>query len=95
MDRMLSRWIWATRATLDLAYDWREPPGIEIAGQRITFTSRADQKLKRVVAKLERDLPGEVARLDLRAQLDGAWRHGVGQARRPDARTSAMARGRG
>jgi hypothetical protein len=67
---------WQPRATLDLAYDWREPPGIEIAGQRITFTDRADEKLKRVVAKLERDLPAEIARLDLRTQLDGAWRHG-------------------
>ncbi|VXC96836.1 conserved hypothetical protein [Sphingomonas sp. 8AM] len=67
---------WQPRATLDLAYDWREPPGIEIAGQRITFTSRADQKLKRVVARLERDLPDEVAKLDLRTQLAGAWQHG-------------------
>ncbi len=67
---------WQPRATLDLAYDWREPPGIDIAGQRISFTSRADEKLKRVVAKLERDLPKEVAKLDLRTQLDGAWRHG-------------------
>ncbi len=67
---------WQPRATLDLAYDWREPPGIDIAGQRITFASRADEKLKRVVAKLERDLPTEVAKLDLRTQLDGAWRHG-------------------
>ncbi|MFK3890539.1 DUF4403 family protein [Sphingomonas sp. NPDC079357] len=67
---------WQPRAKLDLAYNWREPPGIEIAGQRITFTSRADEKLKRVVARLERDLPREVAKLDLRGQLDGAWRHG-------------------
>lgn len=67
---------WQPRATLDLAYDWREPPGIEIAGQRITFTSAADAKLKRVVARLERDLPTEIAKLDLRRQLNGAWRHG-------------------
>lgn len=67
---------WSPRATLDLAYDWREPPGIEIAGQRVTFTSRADQKLTRIVAKLERELPREVAKLELRRQLDGAWQHG-------------------
>lgn len=64
---------WQPRATLDIAYDWREPPGIDIAGQRITFTSRADEKLKRVVRRLERDLPKEVAKLDLRRQLGDVW----------------------
>lgn len=65
---------WQPTATLDIAYDWREPPGIEIAGQRITFTAKADQKLKGVIARLERDLPRELGKLDARAQLDEVWR---------------------
>ena len=64
---------WQPRATLDIAYDWREPPGIDIVGQRITFATRADEKLKGVVAKLERDLPREVARLNLRRELETVW----------------------
>ncbi|WP_375249572.1 DUF4403 family protein [Sphingomonas sp.] len=65
---------WRPTATLDLRYRWRQEPGIDIAGQRITFTSRADEKLAPVMAKLERDLPGELAKLDVRRQLDRIWR---------------------
>lgn len=64
---------WQPTATVDLDYDWREEPGIDIAGQRITFTSKADEKLKRVVADLERDLPRHLAKLGLRAQLADIW----------------------
>lgn len=67
---------WQPSAKVDIDYSWREPPGIDIVGQRITFVSKADEKLKGVVAKLERDLPKELSKLQLRRQLDGVWRKG-------------------
>jgi hypothetical protein len=65
---------WHPTAKVDIAYDWREPPGIDIAGQRVTFVGKADEKLRGVVARLERDLPKELAKIRLRRQLDGVWR---------------------
>lgn len=67
---------WRPSAKVDIAYDWREPPGIDFLGQRITFASRADAKLKGVIADLERTLPRELAKLRLRDRLDGVWRQG-------------------
>lgn len=67
---------WQPSATLDIAYDWREEPGVDIAGQRVTFTSRADARLKGIVRKLERDLPRQLAKLHLRDQLDQLWAQG-------------------
>ncbi|MEZ0496567.1 DUF4403 family protein [Sphingomonas sp. IW22] len=64
------------RATVDLSYDWREPPGVDFLGQRITFTDRADERLRPIVARLERELPRELARLDTRAQVERIWRAG-------------------
>ena len=65
---------WQPTAKVDIAYDWREPPGVTILGQRITFARRADAQLQRVIAQLERDLPKELAKLDLRRRLGGVWR---------------------
>lgn len=65
---------WQPIAKVDLAYDWTEPPGVDLLGKRITFTHRADEKLKGVVAQLERDLPRELAKLRLRQQLEGVWK---------------------
>ena len=67
---------WNPVAKVDIAYDWTEPPGIDFLGQRIRFAQKADAKLKGVIAKLERDLPRELAKMNVRAQLDGAWRQG-------------------
>lgn len=67
---------WRTTASVDIGYDWRDPPGIELLGRRITFVSRADEKLKGVIARLEQDLPRELSKLHLRQRLDGAWRRG-------------------
>jgi hypothetical protein len=65
---------WRPTAKISIAYDWREPPGINIIGQRIEFTSRADEKLHGVIAKLERDLPQELEKLKLRRHLEAVWR---------------------
>jgi len=65
---------WKPRAALDIAYDWTNEPGIDFMGQRITFTSKADAKLRGVVARLERTLPAELDKLHLERQIDKAWR---------------------
>ncbi|MBB3692923.1 DUF4403 family protein [Sphingomonas sp. BK580] len=67
---------WQPTAKLDIAYDWREEPGVDVAGQRVTFTSRADAKLRGIVGKLERDLPRQLAKLHLRDQLAQLWPQG-------------------
>jgi len=67
---------WQPTAKLDIAYDWREEPGVDVAGQRVTFTSRADAKLKGIVHQLEGDLPRQLAKLHLRDQLAQLWPQG-------------------
>ncbi len=65
---------WRPTAKVDIAYDWREPPGVTILGQRVTFARRADARLHGVIAQLERDLPRELAKLEVRRRLDAVWR---------------------
>ncbi len=65
---------WRATAKVQLAYDWTDPPGIDLLGKRITFTDKADERLRPIVAELERTLPTEIARLNIRAKVADAWR---------------------
>jgi hypothetical protein len=65
---------WQPTARTDLTYRWRQEPGIELLGRRVTFTRQADERLRRLVPELERDLPRELAKIDLKRQLDAVWR---------------------
>ncbi|MDG2535639.1 DUF4403 family protein [Sphingomonas sp. HITSZ_GF] len=65
---------WQPRATVRLAYSWTTAPGIDFLGKRITFTDKADEKLRPVVRDLERKLPQEIAKLNMRARVADAWR---------------------
>lgn len=67
---------WTPRGTVKLSYGWTEPPGIDFLGQRITFTSQAEEKLAPVLRKLEADLPKKLAKAELRAQVERLWRQG-------------------
>lgn len=67
---------WTPRGTVRLTYDWTKPPGIDVLGQRITFTDDADAKLKPIARQLERELPRELAKIDLRRQVAALWRTG-------------------
>jgi hypothetical protein len=67
---------WNPAATVRIAYDWTNPPGITIFGKRITFVDKADAKLQGVIAGLERSLPQQLAKLRVRDKLSGAWRQG-------------------
>jgi len=64
---------WKPLARLDIQYDWTNEPGIDFLGQRITFTSKADAKLKGVIDKLERTLPSELDKLHLDREIGKAW----------------------
>lgn len=64
---------WSPRATVSIAYDWTDEPHVDFLGQRIEFTSKADAKLAGVVARLERTLPQELGRLQLRQQVAQVW----------------------
>ncbi|WP_370309396.1 DUF4403 family protein [Sphingobium abikonense] len=64
---------WTPTGKIDLHYDWTTPPGIDFLGQRIRFTDEADEKLRPIVARLERDLPRELAQLNLRAKAETLW----------------------
>jgi hypothetical protein len=65
---------WQPRGTVRLGYDWTTPPGIDFLGQRITFTDKAEEKLAPVLAKLEADLPRELAKADVRGEVEAVWR---------------------
>lgn len=67
---------WSPAARVRIAYDWTTPPGIDFLGRRITFASKADARLKPVIADLERSLPRELNALNLHAKLASAWRQG-------------------
>eukprot|EP01037_Dinobryon_pediforme_P025433 gene25433-27587_t len=67
---------WQPSAKITIAYDWTTPPGIDFLGQRIEFASKADARLKPVIAKLEQTLPHELDKLKLRARLASAWQQG-------------------
>lgn len=64
---------WRATASIDLAYDWTDPPGIDFLGKRITFTDEADQKLRPIMRDLERTLPQEIAKLQIRQKVADAW----------------------
>lgn len=64
---------WSVRAIVRLAYDWTDAPGIDFLGQRITFTDQADARLQPIVRSLERTLPAEVAKLNIRTRVAEAW----------------------
>jgi hypothetical protein len=65
---------WNPRARVDLAYNWTTPPGVDFMGNRISFAEQADEKLRPIVAGLERTLPTVLANADIRRKIDGAWR---------------------
>lgn len=64
---------WTPRARIDLAYRWTDPPSIEFLGQRIDLTRQADDKLRGVLKDLERSLPDELSKLQVRQRVQQAW----------------------
>lgn len=67
---------WMLRGSVSIDYDWMDAPHVDFLGQRIEFTSKADDKLKGVIADLQRNLPKELAKLRFRDRVGDAWRAG-------------------
>ena len=65
---------WTPRATVRLKYNWTRQPGIDFLGKRINFARQADAKLAPVVRRLERDLPKQLSRVQVRPKVEKAWR---------------------
>lgn len=65
---------WTPRGTVSIRYDWIDEPHVDFLGKRIEFTSKADAKLQGVIARLERTLPQQLAKLRLRDNVARAWR---------------------
>jgi hypothetical protein len=64
---------WSPRGTVDIRYDWTNRPHLDFMGKRIDFTEQAEEKLRPVIARLERELPGQLGRLEVRRQVELAW----------------------
>ena len=64
---------WTPHGTVKLNYRWTDGPHADILGRRIDLTRQADEKLRPVVARLERELPGELRRLGVRREIGKAW----------------------
>ena len=67
---------WTINSELDLSYIWTTEPGIDFAGQRITLTGPADAELAKSLDDIERELEGEIRKVDLRSEIEKAWREG-------------------
>ena len=67
---------WSLNADVTLSYDWRDPPGIDFLGQRITLTSRADRELAKIRGDLQREIERKLATANLRALLERTWQKG-------------------
>ena len=67
---------WSMRGNVNIRYGWSQPPTVEILGQKITFADEADERLTGIVAKLERTLQAEIAKLDLRGEIEPLWESG-------------------
>lgn len=64
---------WNPQGKVDLNYQWTDAPHIDFLGQRIEFRKEADRELRKVVARLERTLPAELGKLQLRAEIAKLW----------------------
>lgn len=67
---------WTPQAGISINYDWTTPPGVEFLGRRIGFADRADPELQKLVRRLEAELPGQLARLNLRPTAESLWQSG-------------------
>jgi hypothetical protein len=64
---------WRITGDVAISYDWKQPPAVSVLGREITFADEADERLKAVVRTLERTLEREIARLNVRQQIEPLW----------------------
>ncbi len=64
---------WQPKPRVQIAYRWTDKPGIDFLGQRITFADKADPALRKLIERLETELPREIGKLHPQEKLAGAW----------------------
>ncbi len=64
---------WEPRAKILIDYDWIQKPGVVVLGHRFTFAHKADEKLAKVISRLEQDIPKHLVALHPRAKIEQAW----------------------
>lgn len=64
---------WTPKAKVALDVNWKEPPGVDFLGQRIRLVDPDDPSLAGMLDGLERELEAELAKLDVRADVEKAW----------------------
>ena len=64
---------WQPDGTVNLSYRWTDSPHLEFLGQRIELREQADEELRPILARLERELPGQLGQLQLRRRVEEAW----------------------
>jgi hypothetical protein len=64
---------WTPRGTVRLSYDWLTEPHVKFLGQTISLTEPAERELAPIIARLERELPGELGRIGIKRQIEQAW----------------------
>ncbi|MFN3989323.1 MAG: DUF4403 family protein [Erythrobacter sp.] len=65
---------WRIASSTQITYDWTEEPGIDFLGRRITFTSKADDKLAKVRGDVSRIIARELAKIDIKSAAAAGWR---------------------
>lgn len=65
---------WQPQGTVRFSYDWTKAPGIDFLGHRITFTEKADDALRPVLANLQGAVQGEFRKINIRKDVDAIWR---------------------
>ncbi|MDC0886585.1 DUF4403 family protein [Altererythrobacter sp.] len=71
---------WQPRADVDLDYRWVREPGIDILGERITFTKPADRELTKVLAGVEKSLQRQIESQRIRSDVERLWSRGFSVA---------------
>ena len=74
--RLVSIGDWQPVAKADISYVWTKEPGVDFLGKRLTFASKADPVLAKLLAKIEAELPKRIAGLHPRERLADAWTKG-------------------
>ncbi|WP_199556033.1 DUF4403 family protein [Sandaracinobacteroides hominis] len=67
---------WQPTAKVEIDYNWTKKPGIELLGQRITFAGKADPQVQKIIARIEKQLPLEIAKLQPKQRLEELWKSG-------------------
>lgn len=67
---------WGLKPDIRISYQWSKEPGIDVLGQRIRFTRRANAELAPILARAEKTLERELSSLNLQSQVAPLWAQG-------------------